>query len=200
MSLLCPLDDEHLPMEAASLKSKQVEVALQQLRDVGAAADVHQSSLESLARLAWSDDEVGLGWVCGQGNSRAYGPVRSEQLPPPMDGPSHAAAGRRPNEHKKCSAQHAARERLEMACHAEPATPANCPPYPPNKVREAVASGGGVRGIVDVLLTHSDDDGIVCNACLALMSLVRGESEVCQVGGRGCGMVGLREGGRVWVG
>ncbi|GBF89177.1 hypothetical protein Rsub_01894 [Raphidocelis subcapitata] len=104
MSPLCPLDDEHLPMEAASLKSKQVEVALQQLRDTEAAADVHQSSLESLARLAWSDDEV----------------------------------------------------------------------------REAVASGGGVRGIVDVLLAHSDDDGIVCNACLALMSLVRGESEVCQ--------------------
>jgi hypothetical protein len=25
MSLLCPLDDEHLPMEAANLKSKQVD-------------------------------------------------------------------------------------------------------------------------------------------------------------------------------
>ena len=38
---------------------RQVEVALQQLRDPDAGADVHQSSLESLARLAWSDDEVG---------------------------------------------------------------------------------------------------------------------------------------------
>jgi len=30
------------------------------------------------------------------------------------------------------------------------------------------------------MAAHSLDDGIVCNACLALMSLVRGESEVCQ--------------------
>lgn len=29
MSLLCPLDDEHLPMEAANLKSRQVGAALQ---------------------------------------------------------------------------------------------------------------------------------------------------------------------------
>ncbi len=48
------------------------------------------------------------------------------------------------------------------------------------KVREAVAAGGGIRGIVDAMSAHADDDGLVCNACLALMSLVRGESEVCQ--------------------
>jgi hypothetical protein len=27
---------------------------------------------------------------------------------------------------------------------------------------------------------HADHDGVQCNGCLALMSLVRGEGEVCQ--------------------
>jgi hypothetical protein len=82
----------------------QVEVALQQLKDLEASAEVHLVSLESLARLAWSDDAV----------------------------------------------------------------------------REAVASSGGVKALVGVMKRHAEHDGIQCNGCLALMSLVRGEGEVCQ--------------------
>lgn len=41
MSLLCPLDDEHLPMEASNLKNKQVEVALLQLKDHTLNAESH---------------------------------------------------------------------------------------------------------------------------------------------------------------
>eukprot|EP00877_Chromochloris_zofingiensis_P000217 jgi/Chrzof1/10196/Cz04g32100.t1 len=104
MSLLCPLDDEHLPMEASNLKNKQVEVALLQLKDHTLNAESHTVSLEALARLAWSDDDV----------------------------------------------------------------------------REAIANGTGIKCIVDVMKLHSDNDGIQCNGCLALMSLVRGEGEVCQ--------------------
>ncbi len=47
-------------------------------------------------------------------------------------------------------------------------------------VREGIASGGGIRAVVDVMALHADNDGIQCNSCLALMSLVRGEGEVCQ--------------------
>lgn len=47
-------------------------------------------------------------------------------------------------------------------------------------VREAIANGTGIKCIVDVMKLHSDNDGIQCNGCLALMSLVRGEGEVCQ--------------------
>lgn len=47
-------------------------------------------------------------------------------------------------------------------------------------VRELIATSGGVRSLVDVMCLHSGSDSIQCHACLALMSLVRGEGEVCQ--------------------
>lgn len=104
MSLLCPLDDDQLPLEASGLKSRQVEVALAQLKAEGLGHEERLVSLEALARLAWSDDAV----------------------------------------------------------------------------RELVAAGGGVRGVVDAMAAHSSSDSIQCHGCLALMSLVRGEGEVCQ--------------------
>lgn len=57
MSVICPLHDEFLPIDASSLKSKQVEVSLRQLQAAGDAEGV-MASLEALARLAWSDDHV----------------------------------------------------------------------------------------------------------------------------------------------
>eukprot|EP00775_Hariotina_reticulata_P013734 gene13734-13855_t len=104
MSLLCPLDDEHLPMEAANLKTRQVEVALAQLKVAQLGVEGHLVCLEALARLAWSDDSV----------------------------------------------------------------------------RELVANGGGIKSLVEVMALHAGSDSIQCNGCLALMSLVRGEGEVCQ--------------------
>ena len=109
MSVLCPLGDDELPLDAAGLKGRQVDAALRQLLDPDAGAAARLAGLESLARLAWSDDGV----------------------------------------------------------------------------REAAAAGGGARGVVAALEAHPGDDGVACNACLALMALVRGESEVCQVRGEG---------------
>jgi hypothetical protein len=48
-----------------------------------------------------------------------------------------------------------------------------------DEVRESVASEGGIRATVDVMALHSGSDAIQCNGCLVLMSLVRGEGEVC---------------------
>eukprot|EP00879_Flechtneria_rotunda_P004794 GHRR01005066.1.p1 GENE.GHRR01005066.1~~GHRR01005066.1.p1 ORF type:complete len:626 (+),score=240.90 GHRR01005066.1:617-2494(+) len=104
MSVLCPLNDEYLPMEAANLKTRQVDVALSQLKISSLPVEDHLVCLEALARLAWSDDAI----------------------------------------------------------------------------REQVAASGGVRSLVDVMALHSGSDSIQCNGCLALMSLVRGEGEVCQ--------------------
>lgn len=68
MNPLCPLHDYMLPMEAASLKVKQVEFSLDQLRH-GLDPDKQMTALEALARLSWSDDdvreEVSLPDVCG---------------------------------------------------------------------------------------------------------------------------------------
>jgi hypothetical protein len=47
-------------------------------------------------------------------------------------------------------------------------------------VRELIAHSGGVRSLVDVMALHAGSDSIQCHGCLALMSLVRGEGEVCQ--------------------
>lgn len=49
-----------------------------------------------------------------------------------------------------------------------------------DSIRELIANSGGVRSLVDVMALHSSSDSIQCHACLALMSLVRGEGEVCQ--------------------
>jgi hypothetical protein len=47
-------------------------------------------------------------------------------------------------------------------------------------VRELIAHNSGVRSLVDVMALHAGSDSIQCHGCLALMSLVRGEGEVCQ--------------------
>lgn len=47
-------------------------------------------------------------------------------------------------------------------------------------VRELIAQTGGVRSLVDVMDLHASSDSVQCHGCLALMSLVRGEGEVCQ--------------------
>jgi len=45
---------------------------------------------------------------------------------------------------------------------------------------QLIANTGGVRSLVGVMQLHEGSDSIQCNGCLALMSLVRGEGEVCQ--------------------
>ena len=39
----------------------------------------------------------------------------------------------------------------------------------------------GIEAIVDAMEAWSDQEGVQCNGCLALMSLVRGVGEACQV-------------------
>mmetsp|Transcript_10088 Transcript_10088/g.28969 ORF Transcript_10088/g.28969 Transcript_10088/m.28969 type:complete len:837 (-) Transcript_10088:38-2548(-) len=103
MNVLCPLYDHLLPMDASSLKSKQVDVSLDQLR-YGDDPNNLMAALEALARLSWSDDEI----------------------------------------------------------------------------REEVARAQGIEAMVSTIRRFPDKEGIQCNGCLALMSLVRGEGEVCQ--------------------
>jgi hypothetical protein len=45
---------------------------------------------------------------------------------------------------------------------------------------QLIANTGGVGSLVSVMRQHAGSDSITCNGCLALMSLVRGEGEVCQ--------------------
>ena len=45
---------------------------------------------------------------------------------------------------------------------------------------QLIANTGGVTSLVLVMRQHAGSDSIICNGCLALMSLVRGEGEVCQ--------------------
>jgi hypothetical protein len=45
---------------------------------------------------------------------------------------------------------------------------------------QLIANTGGVASLVSVMRQHALSDSITCNGCLALMSLVRGEGEVCQ--------------------
>lgn len=45
---------------------------------------------------------------------------------------------------------------------------------------QLIANTGGVASLVSVMRQHELSDNITCNGCLALMSLVRGEGEVCQ--------------------
>jgi hypothetical protein len=51
---------------------------------------------------------------------------------------------------------------------------------PAAAVAQLIANAGGVRSLVCVMAQHATSDSIQCNGCLALMSLVRGEGEVCQ--------------------
>ncbi|DBA73902.1 TPA: hypothetical protein ACH3X2_009553 [Trebouxia sp. C0005] len=58
MSAICPLGDDYLPIDAGSLKSKQLEVCMRQIEDSASEALTVLQALESLARLAWNDDDV----------------------------------------------------------------------------------------------------------------------------------------------
>lgn len=49
-----------------------------------------------------------------------------------------------------------------------------------DEVRDKIAQAGGVRVLVDVLDVFAANDGVTCHACMTLMSLVRGEGDVCQ--------------------
>eukprot|EP00887_Chlorella_sp_A99_P003054 scaffold9.g3054.t1 len=55
MNPLCPLHDELLPLDAGSLKSRQLAFSVQQLQDATLALDA-AGAMEAMARLAWSDD------------------------------------------------------------------------------------------------------------------------------------------------
>ncbi|GMH41370.1 hypothetical protein BSKO_09280 [Bryopsis sp. KO-2023] len=99
MSVLCPLNDTDLPVDASSLKTRQVEVTLRRLGSADVSVDDQLVCLEVLARLAWSDDSV----------------------------------------------------------------------------RDEVANTGGIELIIKIMKQLPQHEGIQCNCCLALMSLVRGE-------------------------
>jgi hypothetical protein len=51
----------------------------------------------------------------------------------------------------------------------------------PAQIRHRIADLGGVPLIVGAMRAWPDSGGVQCNACLAIVSLVRAESEVCQV-------------------
>ena len=50
------------------------------------------------------------------------------------------------------------------------------------QVRADIGQHGGVAVIVKAMKLWSGSGGVQCNGCLAIVSLVRAESEVCQVG------------------
>ncbi|BDA46284.1 hypothetical protein COCOBI_08-3760 [Coccomyxa sp. Obi] len=104
MSQLCPLNDDILPISAAGLKMKQVDALLSQVSKSESDSEHLISSLETLAKVAWNDDEV----------------------------------------------------------------------------RKEVANQEGVSTIVNVMKRFSRSGGVQCNGCLAIVSLVRSESEICQ--------------------
>lgn len=58
MSVLCPLADKDLPVDATSLRARQVHVTLRRLGGEDVTVDDELVCLEVLARLAWSDDSV----------------------------------------------------------------------------------------------------------------------------------------------
>eukprot|EP00884_Botryococcus_braunii_P003133 jgi/Botrbrau1/12820/Bobra.20_1s0011.1 len=60
MSYVCPLHDEDLPMDASTLKSRQLEVAVRRLAREDVGEEEAMMSLEAIARLAWSDNGVRL--------------------------------------------------------------------------------------------------------------------------------------------
>ncbi|KAL0025671.1 hypothetical protein WJX77_003216 [Trebouxia sp. C0004] len=104
MSAICPLGDDYLPIDAGSLKSKQLEVCMRQIEDPASEALTVLQALESLARLAWNDDDV----------------------------------------------------------------------------REQVAQMDGIEVVSKVMDAWQKHEGVQCNCCLAIMSLVRGTGSVCQ--------------------
>jgi len=104
MSSVCPLFDDQLPLEAKSLKTRQVEMAMQKLSMEGVSLSDKNHCLEVLARLCWSDDGA----------------------------------------------------------------------------RKKVTDASGINLIKMTMEGTMDNEAVQCNACLALMALVRGEGSVCQ--------------------
>lgn len=50
------------------------------------------------------------------------------------------------------------------------------------QVRTVIAHGSGIEAVVYLMQKFNRESGLLCNACLCLMSLVRGEGPACEVG------------------
>ena len=129
----------------------QVNALLSQIRDSERDADVVIVALETLAKIAWNDDEVS--WasslsVCTlalhcSGIFLAF----LHSFPMLGGGSAHWRT---------------------ILCAAV-------------QVRAQVGEHDGVTIIVRAMKHWGDSGGVQCNGCLAIVSLVRAESEVCQV-------------------
>ena len=49
------------------------------------------------------------------------------------------------------------------------------------QVRTTIAQGSGIEAVVLLMQNFEAESGLLCNACLCLMSLVRGEGPACEV-------------------
>lgn len=58
MHPLCPLNDEHLPLDVEALMSVRLQIALKPLLDPGRSPEDLQVALKALAHLAWQDENV----------------------------------------------------------------------------------------------------------------------------------------------
>jgi hypothetical protein len=124
------LDNGPPPLPPPMPRPPQVEVALHQLRDPDAGPGLHQSSLESIARLAWSDDEArrpgrGKGWA-----RRRAAPTAGSARPPapPFPGPAPGERrGRLQGHHERGPPAAAARARARALARG----PQSPPPPPP---------------------------------------------------------------------
>ena len=129
----------------------QVNALLSQIRDSEKDADVVIVALETLAKIAWNDDEV----------SRASSlPVCTHYL------------------HCNCiflALLHSFSMVREGRAHWRTISRAAV------QVRAQVGEHDGVTIIVRAMKHWGDSGGVQCNGCLAIVSLVRAESEVCQV-------------------
>jgi hypothetical protein len=153
MNVLCPLDDDCLPMEAANLKTRQVCVRARagggHVRRTRAAVVCHPDLHPPLSVLScWHLHATHPPQrACAQVEV-ALAQLKDTSLP-------H-------DDHLVC---------LEALARLA---------WSDDSVRQLVANAGGVRTLVGVMSLHADSDVVQCNGCLALMSLVRGEGEVCQ--------------------
>lgn len=49
------------------------------------------------------------------------------------------------------------------------------------QVRAVIAMRGGIQSVVSLMRSMAGEPALLCNACLCLMSLVRGEGPTCEV-------------------
>lgn len=94
--------------------------------------------------------------------------------PPPLGGAQCAASC------PPCDPAEVAHGLQTLRLPLPPSPPPPTRRHTPAAVLQLVANAGGVRTLVAVMSLHEASDVIQCNGCLALMSLVRGEGEVCQ--------------------